>query len=68
MDKRQLKQSAMADFMQSLEQLDDLWGNELENVRWEEDSVKPSSPDSDKNNSPVSISESQSSQPKTDRQ
>ena len=30
MDKRQLRQSAMADFMQSLEQLDELLGDAVE--------------------------------------
>ncbi|NEP55663.1 MAG: hypothetical protein F6K31_01285 [Symploca sp. SIO2G7] len=36
MDKRQLRQSAMADFMESLEQLNELWGNEAELAHWNE--------------------------------
>ncbi|MEM9806769.1 MAG: hypothetical protein AAF959_15975 [Cyanobacteria bacterium P01_D01_bin.56] len=68
MNKRQLKQSAMADFMQSLEQLNDLWGSELENSRCEDDSAKLSPANSDKSNSPASASESQASQPETDCQ
>lgn len=35
MDKRQLRQSAMADFMQSLEQLNELWDGETE-ATWDE--------------------------------
>ncbi|MEM6253625.1 MAG: hypothetical protein AAF821_11955 [Cyanobacteria bacterium P01_D01_bin.156] len=44
MDKRQLKQSATADFMQSLEQLNDLWGDELEDTELEADNFSSSTP------------------------
>lgn len=36
MDKRQLRQSAVADFMESLEQLNELWDNDTEPAVWEE--------------------------------
>ena len=36
MDKRQLRQSAVADFMESLEQLNELWENDTEPAVWEE--------------------------------
>ena len=36
MDKRQLRQSAVADFMESLEQLNELWDSETESTIWEE--------------------------------
>ncbi|MEM9486702.1 MAG: hypothetical protein AAGA83_23770 [Cyanobacteria bacterium P01_F01_bin.116] len=35
MDKRQLRQSAVADFMESLEQLNELWEGETDNVVWD---------------------------------
>ena len=36
MDKRQLRQSAVADFMESLEQLNELWDSETESTIWDE--------------------------------
>ena len=69
MDKRQLKQSAVADFMQSLEQLDDLWGSESDNDAWEDDSLKqPTAADNAHPYRPASVSEPQSAKPETGHQ
>ncbi|MEM7796491.1 MAG: hypothetical protein AAF579_18815 [Cyanobacteria bacterium P01_C01_bin.118] len=41
MDKRQLRQSAVADFMESLEHLDELLGETTDNRLLEEDNLQP---------------------------
>ncbi|MBT9311207.1 hypothetical protein [Leptothoe kymatousa] len=41
MDKRQLKQSAVTDFMQSLEQLNELLGDDIESEALEEEATAP---------------------------
>lgn len=43
MNKRQLKQSAMDDFMRSLDQLNDLLGNDSGSDTWDEESLNTGS-------------------------
>lgn len=68
MNKRHLKQSAMDDFMRSLEELNDLLGHDSDSDEWEEDS-RPPDPMDDTTPKPSSASDPPPSdgKPQSDR-